>query len=115
MEELGEILKAYGASSSRELLRLIGGGKVSEHPAYEDYLEALECRRVLEGIKRFIEEHYSRIALGRPFTIRRRLCVVLKDGGFIDIKVSQPLRILTTSVGEEENRYGLARHCITDA
>jgi len=59
-EELEEILKVYGVSSSGELLQLIEDGKVSEHPAYEDYLEAKSIEKDLESIraklKKLIEE-----------------------------------------------------------
>ncbi len=53
--EIAEILARYGAASPEELEAMVRGGRVPEHPAWEDILvlERLESerRRILETLR----------------------------------------------------------------
>ena len=50
-EEYFEILKAYKASSSQEILDKIKNNELPEHPTYEDYLEAKSLEEDLKKLK----------------------------------------------------------------
>ena len=50
-EELMSILKKYGVRTVSELAKKIEKGEVEEHPAYEDYLEALALLSLLGPVE----------------------------------------------------------------
>ena len=59
-EELEEILDAYDVSSPEEILEKIKMGKLPEHPAYEDYLEAKSLLQDASQLKNRLKELIER-------------------------------------------------------
>jgi predicted enzyme involved in methoxymalonyl-ACP biosynthesis len=59
--ELRKLLLAYGVKSAGEIEAKIGKDELKEHPAYEDYLSALQLEMNLEDLREFLREKYSQL------------------------------------------------------
>jgi len=60
-KELWKVLSAYGATRAEEIEVKMKKGELGEHPAYEDYLSALQLEMNLEELKEFLRDKYSRL------------------------------------------------------
>lgn len=60
-KELRNVLSAYGVMRAEEMEAKMKKGEFGEHPAYEDYLSALQLEMNLEGLRELLNEKYSRL------------------------------------------------------
>lgn len=60
-KELRKVLSAYGVTRADEIEVRMRKGELKEHPAYEDYLSALQLEMNLEEIRELLREKYSQL------------------------------------------------------
>jgi len=60
-KELRKILSAYGVRRAEEIEDKMRKGEIGEHPAYEDYLSALQLEVNLKELTELVKERYSRL------------------------------------------------------
>jgi len=60
-KELRKVLSAYGATRAEEIEVKMKKGELEEHPAYEDYLSALQLEMNLEELRELLKDRYSRL------------------------------------------------------
>ena len=60
-KELRKVLSAYSATRAEEIEVKMKKGELGEHPAYEDYLSALQLEMNLQALRELLREKYSRL------------------------------------------------------
>ncbi len=60
-KELRKILSSYSVSRAEEIEMKMKKGELREHPAYEDYLSALQLEMDLEELRALLREKYSQL------------------------------------------------------
>jgi len=60
-KELRKVLSAYSATRAEEIEVKMKKGELGEHPAYEDYLSALQLEMNLEELRELLKDGYSRL------------------------------------------------------
>jgi predicted enzyme involved in methoxymalonyl-ACP biosynthesis len=60
-KELRKVLSTYGVQRAEEIEVKMKRGELKEHPAYEDYLSALQLEMNLEELRQLLREKYSQL------------------------------------------------------
>lgn len=60
-KELRRVLSTYGVARAGEIEMKMKRGELKEHPAYEDYLSALQLEMNLEELRKALAEKYSQL------------------------------------------------------
>ena len=63
-KELRKVLSAYGVQKANDIEVKMKKGEIKEHPAYEDYLSALQLEMNLKELRQLLREKYSRLIEG---------------------------------------------------
>jgi len=63
-KELRKVLSAYGVQKAKDIEVKMKKGELKEHPAYEDYLSALQLEMNLKELRQLLREKYSRLIEG---------------------------------------------------